>query len=144
MLFLKTGRARISLMRFTFLDNSSRLPFSFPEFLILFQMHHKNFMVCPAEGFNPNYSAFRRREFIGSEFWDTQPWTFFTQNSKCSLGTFFSRPPAEVTSHHQHVDVGKDCHNCNCFQTRNHDTRDDADDYTTIFFILPSIDKGFC
>ena len=31
-LFLKTGRARISLMRFTFLVNASRLPFFFPEF----------------------------------------------------------------------------------------------------------------
>ena len=31
MLFLKTGRARISLMRFAFLDNSFRLPCSFPN-----------------------------------------------------------------------------------------------------------------
>ena len=31
-LFLRTGRARISLMRFTFLDTASRLPFFFPEF----------------------------------------------------------------------------------------------------------------
>ena len=36
------------------------------------------FQVCPAEAFNPNSLAFRRIELIGSEFWDTQPWTFFS------------------------------------------------------------------
>ena len=74
--FLKTERARISLMRFAFLDNSFRLPFSFPNF-DSYQMHPKNFMVCPAEAFNPNSSTFRGIKFVGSESWDTQPWTFF-------------------------------------------------------------------
>ena len=45
-LFLKTRRARISLMRFTFLDNASRLPFSFPN-SILYQVHPKNFWCVP-------------------------------------------------------------------------------------------------
>ena len=75
-LFLKTGRARISLMRFTFLDNASRLPVSFPN-SILYQVHPDNFLVCPAEAFNPNCSTYRRIEFIGSESWDTHPWTLF-------------------------------------------------------------------
>ena len=40
-----------------------------PEFcLILYQVAHKNFMVCPAEAFNPISPAFRRIEFIGFEF----------------------------------------------------------------------------
>ena len=38
----------------------------------------ENFQVCPAEAFNPNSLAFRRIEFYGAEFWDTQPWTFFS------------------------------------------------------------------
>ena len=67
---------------------------------------------------------------------------FFHQNSNCSLNTFFSRPRAGFTSHHHHVDIGIECHKCICFQTCNHDTRDDADNHTTIFFILPSRDKG--
>ena len=75
-LFLKKKRARISLMKFTFLDNDSRLPFSFPN-SVLHQVHPENFLVSPAEAFNPNSSTFPRIELIGSEFWDTQPWTFF-------------------------------------------------------------------
>ena len=69
--------------------------------------------------------------------------SFFPQNSNCSLTTFFSRPRAEVTSHHQHVDMSNECHRCICFQTCNYDTRDDADNYKTMFFILPTIDKRF-
>ena len=101
------------------------------------------FQVCPAEAFNPNSSTFRRREFFGSESSDTQPWTlFFLRHSNWPSSTFHSRPCAEVTSRHQHVEIGNECHKCICFQTCNHDTRDDADNYVTIFFILPTIDKG--
>ena len=53
-------------MRFTFLDNASRLPFSFPN-SVLHQVHPENFLVCPAEALNPNSSTFRWIEFIGSE-----------------------------------------------------------------------------
>ena len=67
----------------------------------------------------------------------------FLQNRNCSLSTFFSRPRAEVTSHHQHVDMGNECHRCIYFQTCNYDTRDDADNYKTMFWILPTIDKRF-
>ena len=59
------------------------------------------------------------------------------------LRTFFSRPRAEVTSHHQHVDRGNECHTCICSQTCHHDTPDDADNYMTIFFVLSTIDKEF-
>ena len=69
--------------------------------------------------------------------------SFFPRNGDCSLSTFFSRPRAEVTSHHQHVDFSNECHKCICFPTCNYDTRDDADNYTTVFFILSTIDKGF-
>ena len=37
--------------------------------------------------------------------------------------------------------TGNDGHEC--IQTSNHDTRDDVDNHTTIFFILPAIDKEF-
>ena len=59
------------------------------------------------------------------------------------MSTFFSRPRAEVTSHHQHVDTGNECHKCTCFQTCNHDTRVDANHYMTMLFILSTIDKEF-
>ena len=68
---------------------------------------------------------------------------FFSQNSNCSLSTFFSRPRAEVPSFHQHVEKGNECHKCICFQTCDQDTRDDTNSYTTIFFTLPSMDKGY-
>ena len=74
--FLKTGRARISLVRFTFLDNASRLPLFLPEFYFCTRCIWE-FQVCPAQAFNPNSSTFRRIEFIGSESSDTQPWTLF-------------------------------------------------------------------
>ena len=54
-----------------------------------------------------------------------------------------SRPRAEITFHRQHVEIGNDSLECICFQTCNHDTRDDVDNHTTIFFILPTIDKDF-
>ena len=101
------------------------------------------FQVCPAEAFNPYSSTFRRIGFIGSEFWDTQPWIFvLIQNSNWSLSTFF--PTSRwVSSYRQHVEIGNDSHECICFQTCNHDTRDDVDNLTTIFYILPAVDKEF-
>ena len=67
----------------------------------------------------------------------------FSKSRLGPLRTFFSRPRAEVTSHHQHVDRGNECHTCICFQTCNHDTPDDADNYMTIFFVLSTINKDF-
>ena len=86
--------------------------------------------------------AVRRIEFIGSELRDTQPVTFFSHNSNCSMSTFFSTSRWSC-SYHQLVDIGNDSHVCICFQTCNHDTRDDVDNHTTILFILPAIDKEF-
>ena len=45
-LSLRSGRARISLMRFTFVDNSSRLPFCLPN-SILYKVHPENFICVP-------------------------------------------------------------------------------------------------
>ena len=101
------------------------------------------FQVCPAEAFNPNSLAFRRIEFVGAEFWDTQPWTFFFQDSNLSLSTFFSTSRWGCSSHHQLVDISNDSRECICFQTCNHDTRDDVDNHATIFFILSTVDKEF-
>ena len=82
-------------MKFTFLDNSSRLPF----FLSRIQF-------C----------------------------------TRCILRISTSR---WVSSYHRLVDICKDSHECICFQTCNHDIRNDVDKHTTIFFILPTSDKGF-
>ena len=74
--FIPQNRARrISLMRFASLDRASRLPFSFPNFSFVPDASWE-FLVCPAEAFNPNSSSFRRIELTGSESWETQPWTF--------------------------------------------------------------------
>ena len=67
---------------------------------------------------------------------------FFFQSSNCSLSTFFSTSRWSC-SYHQFVDISNDSYECICFQNCNHDTRDDVDDHTTIFFILLEIDKGF-
>ena len=41
------------------------------------QVRPENLKACPAEAFNLVCPAFHRTDFFGSEFWDTQPWTFF-------------------------------------------------------------------
>ena len=40
-------------------------------------------------------------------------------------------------------EVSNDSHECICFQTCNHDTRDDVENHITIFFILSEINKEF-
>ena len=67
MFLFQTGRARIPLVRFFFLGNASGLFFSFSN-SVLYQVHPDNFLVCPAEAFNRNYSNFRAIGFIGSFF----------------------------------------------------------------------------
>ena len=67
---------------------------------------------------------------------------FFFQDSNWSLCTFVSTSRWGC-SYHQLVDGGNDSHECIGFQTRNHDTRDDVDNHTTIFFTLSTIDKEF-
>ena len=54
-------------MRFTFLDNASRLPFFLSRIQVVLGAFCE-FQVCPAEAFNVNSSTFRRIEFMGSEF----------------------------------------------------------------------------
>ena len=66
----------------------------FPEFWTSYQVRPENCIACPAEAFNLVCSDFRRIEFSGSEFCDTQPWTFFLQNRNCSLSTLTFRPLA--------------------------------------------------
>ena len=106
--FLKTGRARMSLMRFTFLDNASRLPCFFPNFDSN-QMHPENFRCVPPKRSIRNSSSFRRIEIIGLRVLRYTTLDFSSQNNNCSLSTFSSRPRAEVTSHQQHVDIGNAC-----------------------------------
>ena len=116
-------------------------PFSFPNF-VSYQVHPKNFMVCPAEAFNPNSLAFRRIEFIGSEFWATQPWTLFPLRIATApwVPSFLDLALRLLLT----ISMSIQATNATIpSKTCNHDTRDDADNYTTIFFILPSIDKGF-
>ena len=97
-------------------------------------------MVCPTEAFNPSSPAIRAIEFVGSEFWDTQPWTLFSLRTAAapSVPSFFDLA-LTLLLHHQHVDASNECHKCIRFQTCNHDTRDDADNHVTIFFIFTSV-----
>ena len=50
-------------------------PFLYRIF-VSYQVNPENFVVCPAEAFNPISLAFRRIEFIGSDFREAQAWTF--------------------------------------------------------------------
>ena len=81
--FLKLGRAKISLMRFTFLDNASKWPFEFRTTCVLRIL----WCVPPKRSTSP---AFRRIDFFGSEFlryttsdlffssrFATAPWVLF-------------------------------------------------------------------
>ena len=56
---------------------------------------------------------------------------------------FFSRSQLILDYPSFRLCAGNDSHDCICFQTCNHDTRDDVDNHTTIFFILPTIFKLF-
>ena len=61
---------------------------------------------------------------------------FFLSESQLLLGCSLSSTSCWVSPHHQHVDTGNYCHKCTCFQTSNHDTREDVENHTTIFYIL--------
>ena len=74
------------------------------------QVRPENLIACPAEACNLVCPTFRRIDFFGSEFWDTQPLDlFFFQNRNCSLSTLTLRPLAGFLLH-QHVDTGNYCH----------------------------------
>ena len=81
--FLKTGRARNSLMRFTFLDDAS-WEFLLSRLTVSYQMRPENFMVCPAEAFNPILLLSVEKNSLDLSF-DIH-------------NTCFFRPCAEVTS----------------------------------------------
>ena len=134
-------RARISLMRFTFLDTASWLPFSFPN-SILYQMHPKNFRCVPPKRSIPflqlSVERIQGRWVLRYTSLDvfshgiaTDPWVPSSSTSRWGF------------SYHQLVEKGNDSHECICFQTCNHDTRYDVDNHTTICFILSTIDKEF-
>ena len=104
------------------------------------------FQVCPAEAFNSNSLAFRRIEFIGSEFWDTQHnlgRLFSFRISNWSWSTFFSTS-RWVFFHRQHVERSNDSHERNCFHTCNHDTLDDIDNDRRSFSSCPQWQGIFC
>ena len=103
---LKTRRARISLMRFTSLDNSYRLHLFFPEFGFVPDESQEFHGVSRRCG-QSHFLAFDRIEFTGSEFLIHNLGHFFPLN--CSLST--SGPRAEVTSHHQHVYMSNEATN---------------------------------
>ena len=136
-LFLKTRRARISLMRFTFLVFASRLPFSLPN-SILYQVHPENFRCVPPKRSFPILQLSTEWYSLDLNFvLHNLGRFFFFSDSNCSLSTFFS---TSRSSYHQFVAAS---YECICFQNCNHDTRDDVDNHTTIFFILLAIGNGF-
>ena len=100
-------------------------------------------MVCPDEAFNLNSLAFRWVEFIGSESWDTQLWIFFLRKASALWVPSFLDLALRLFLPISMSIKAMNATKCIWFRTCNHDTRDDADNYTSIFFILPSIDKGF-
>ena len=114
---------------------------NFHEFCwFLYQVAHKNFMVCPAESFNPISPAFRRIEFIGFEF--LRSLDLFPSEKQLLLEYLLFTASRCVSAHRQHVETGNECHKCICFQTCNHDTREDVDNHTTILFRLAHHRQG--
>ena len=106
---------------------------SFPN-LVSYQVHHQNFLVCLLEAFNLFCQDFRRIDFFEPEFWDNLgP---FLPESQLHLEVSYFSTSCWVSLHHQHVDGRNYCHRCTCFQTCNYDTREDADNDTTIFYIF--------
>ena len=79
--FFKLGRTRISLMKFTlffFFDNASRWPFPFPD-LNFVPSASWEFCGVSRRSVQSHFLAFRKKDFIGSKFWDSQPWTLFSR-----------------------------------------------------------------
>ena len=104
------------------------------------QVRPENFIACSAEAFNLVCPAFRRIELFGAEFWyatlDLSLHLSFFQSRNCSLSTLTFRPLAGFSSPTA-CGYTQYCHAYICFKTCNHDTWEDADNHTTIFYILP-------
>ena len=83
-LFLRTGRVRISLMRFAFLDNASRLLFFLSRIRSCTRCILGISWCVPPKRSIPILQL-SVREFIGSESWDAQPWTFFPSEKQLIL-----------------------------------------------------------
>ena len=62
---------------------------------------------------------------------------FFLSELQLLLEYSLSSTSCWVSPHHQHVDTSNYCHECTCFQACNYDTREDVENHTTIFYILP-------
>ena len=124
-------RTRISLMKFTFLDNVSRWPFFFHENLNFVPGASCKFVACPAETFNLVCPIFRWLDFFGCKLWNSQPWALFLWNRNSSLSFFFFDLARWNPCFHQVVDTNNYCHGCT--QTCNNDIREDVDNHTKIF-----------
>ena len=122
-------------MRFTCLENASRLPLSRIQFCTRCILRISGASLRSVRSHFLQLSV--EKEFIGSESRTSEPCTFFLSEKQLILEYLLLRPRAEVASHLQHVEIGNNSLECICFRTCNHDTRDDVENHTTIFASCP-------
>ena len=131
--FLKLRRARTSLMSVTFLDNTSRWPFLFPEFEFRTRCVLRILRCVPP-----------KRSLSLAQL--SAEWTSLDLNSEVhDLGLFYlselqllleyslSSTSCWASPHHQHVETGMIAINASAFRLVTYDTREDAENHTTIF-----------
>ena len=106
-------------------------------------MRPENLRACPAEAFNLVCPPLREYTSLDLNFEVHNLEPFFLSESQLLLEHSHFATSCWVSPHHQHVDTGNYCHKSTCFQTCNYDTREDADNHTTMFYILHLIDKEF-
>ena len=142
-------------MRFASLDNASRWPFSFPNFnfvcpflSLFFPFSFPTCVLRILWCVPPKRSISFAQLFAERLLWisifeihNLGPF-YFVSESQLLLEYSLSSTSCWVFPHHQHVDTGNDCRNCIWFQTCNHDTREDVENHTTIFYVLPLHGQG--
>ena len=141
--FLKLGRARISLMNVTFLDNISRWPFLFSEFELRIRCVLRILRCVPPKRSLSLAQLSEEQTSLDLNVEIHNLGLFYVSESQLLLEYPLSSTFCWAFPHHQHVETGNDCHKCIGFQTCNYDTREGAENQTTIFYTLLSMHKEF-
>ena len=112
--------------------------------LVSYQMHPENFWCVPPKRSIPipHLSVEQNSLDLSLEKHNLGPLFFLSQQQLCLEYLLFSTPRWGYFSSACRKKA-TNATNAPVSQTCNHDTRDDADNYMTIFFILSTIDKEF-
>ena len=142
--FLKTGREGFRSWGSPLWIMPPNCPFLSP-ILVSYQMHPENFFCCvPPKRSIPilQLSVEQNSLDLSLEKHNLGRLFFVSQQQLCLEYLLFSNPRWGYFSSACRKKA-TNATNAPVSQTCNHDTRDDADNYMTIFFILSTIDKEF-